>query len=233
MSLVITLGKDIFLPLRSIPVISSGLLNTPTLASIISDPESYCGHDYDTVLTVYSYLPGGEPLQVNHASFAPLQAKSKRESALTSCRHLPAAMMVRRSAALGMFNFLVYVVGGIPPARTIWNETPQLTPADTAFILEGLPTPRLNSAAELRARILAIVNDISHQVAHHGILIDKTAMPGTRGAWSQLIGDIDGKAARSPDTHADHFKALGLRWCRGSRPEQINPIRVALSRPPI
>ena len=233
MSLVITLGKGIFLPLRSLPVVSSGLLNTPSLASMISDPESYCGQDYDTILSVYAYQQGGEPLQVNHTSFAALQTNSRRESALKSCRHLPAGMMVRRSDALGMFNFLVHEVGGFKPAQTIWNEAPQLAPTDMAFILEGLPTPRLNSAIELRARILAIVDEIARQVAPHGISIERTAMPGTRGAWSQLIGEIDVKASRSPATLADHFKMLGLRWRSGSRPEQINPIRVALSKPEI
>lgn len=233
MSFAITLGKDIFLPLRSVPVVSSGLLNTPRLASMISDPESYCDHDHDTILNVYAYRSGGKPLPVHYRSFIPLQTKSQRESALKSCRHLPAGMMVRRSAAVDMFNLLIYEFGSFKPTQTIWNEAPQLAPNDMAFILEGLPRPRLNSAAELQARILAIMDDITRQVAQHGILIDKTAMLGTRGAWSQLIGEIDGTVARSPATHADHFKELSLRWLPGSRPQQINPIRIALSKPPI
>jgi hypothetical protein len=199
---------------------------------MISDPESYCDRDHDAMLSVWAYQPGGEPLQVNHASFARLQAKSKHESALKSCRHLPAGMLVRRSDALSMFNLLVYEIGGFKPTQTIWNETPQLAPIDLAFILDGVPIPRLNSAAELQARILEIVDDITRQVDPHGISIDKTAMPGTRLEWSRLIEEFGG-VIRSPSTLNDHFKALGLRWRPGSRPQQINPIRIALSKTPI
>lgn len=231
MSFVITLGKDTFLPLRALPSVSSGLLNTPRLASMISNPESYCDQNHDTILSVYAYQAGGKPLPVNHASFAALQTKSQRESPLKSCRHLYAGMMVRRSDALAMFNLLVHEVGGFQPAQTVWNEAPQLSPTDRVFILDGLPIFRLNSAATLQARMLEIVEEVTIKVARAGISIDKTAMPGTRGAWSKLMGQIDSSVARSPTTHESHFQKLGLRWCPGSRPKQINPIRIALSMP--
>ena len=233
MTFAITLGNDIFLPLRSIPVVSSGLLSTPRLAKMIADPDSYCDQYHDTVLSVYAYQQGSNPLPVNRASFAALQTKSRRDPALKSCRHLPAGMMVRRCEAMAMFNFLVHEVGGFKPTQTIWNEAPQLDVADMAFILDGLPKPRLNGVAELQARILETVEEVKRRVALQGIVIDNAAMPGTRGAWSQLIGALDSRVSRSPATHNDHFKAMGLRWCPGSRPEQINPIRLALSMGPI
>ena len=231
MSFAITLGKEKFLPLRSLPIVSSGLLNTPMLANMISDPEGYCDHNHDTILSVYAYQLGGKPLPVDHASFAALRRKPKRESALKSCRHLPPGMMIRQSDALAMFNFLVHDIGGFPPAQTVWNDAPQVDDTDMIFILEGLPSPRLNSAAALQARMLEIVDEVTIQVARAGISISKTAMPGTRSAWSELMGQIERSVARSPATHEHHFKKLGLRWRPGSRPEQINPIRIALSMP--
>lgn len=232
MSFAITLGKDVFLPLRSLPIVTSGLLNTPRLANIISDPEKYCDQNHDTILSVYAYKAGGKPLPVNHASFAALQTKSQRESPLRSCRHLPAGMMVRLSDTLAMFNLLVQEVGGFPPAQTVWNEVPQVADTDMTFILEGLPSPRLNSAAKLQGRILEIVEEVKSRVASQGISLDTAAMPGTRKAWSQLMVEIDSTVLRSPATHESHFKKLGLRWRPGSRPEQINPIRIALSKAP-
>lgn len=232
MSLVIALGEHKYLPLRSLPVVSSGLLNTPRLARMISDPDSYCDQHHDTVLSVYAYQPSGMHLPVNHASFATLQSKPKSESALKSCRHQPAGMMVRRNDALSMFSLLVNDIGGFPPEQTVWNESPQLTTSEIAFISEGLPKTRVNGADKVRARMIEIVEEIKRRVAPHGILIDNTAMPGTRSAWSHLISEFGG-VNRSSATHADHFKRLGFRWRPGSRPEQINPVRIALSKPPI
>ena len=238
MNLTITLGAETYLPLRAIPIVTSGLLDTPTLAHMISDPEAYCDDTADTVLSVFAYQPTGKLLPASHLSFASLQSKSKRESPIVTSRHLPEGMLVKHDAVWSMFNAISHSyslirAGLVNPAQTVWNDDPQLSAADRAFTLAGLPIPRLNSAASLRARILDVLLNVEQKVEPVGIIIDRSAMPGTRGAWSQLIGELDERAARSADTHKDHFSHLGLRWRPGSRPEQINPIRIALNLSPI
>lgn len=233
MSLVIKVGGETYLPLRAVPIVTSALLNTPTLAAMISDPESYCNAEHDTILSVYSFRPSGSLIEADYWSFAALRSKSSRESAIDSSRHLAAGMLVQRDKTRQMFDLIVHEVGRAHPGRvkpeqTIWDENPQLPPQALAFIMEGLPKQRLNSAVDLRARILDIVQDVTRLVAPHGITIDTTAMPGTRASWSALITELVPEAARSPATHADHFSALRLTWRSGSRPEQINPIREAL-----
>lgn len=86
----------------------------------------------------------------------------------------------------------------------------------------------MNSAVELRAKMLELIEDIEQQVAREGITFDRSAMPGTKKAWSELLGRLDPTVVRSSATHEEHFHAMGLRWRAGSRPEQLNPIRVAL-----
>lgn len=233
MSLVITLGKEAYLPLRAVPIVTSGILNTPNLAEMISDPDAFCGVIYNPIISVFAYQNRGRPLPVDYQSFSLLRSKSRKESPLKSCRHLPAGMLVRRNAAREAFDLLVQEIaptrpGMIKPAQTIWIEDPPLSADDFAFILEGLPHPRSNSAVELRARMLELLEDVEQQVAREGITFDRSAMPGTKRAWSELLGRLDPTVVRSPATHEEHFRAMGLRWRAGSRPEQLDRIRAAM-----
>lgn len=60
MSLTITLGAGTYFPLRAVPMITSGLLNTPTLADMISNPDGYCDAYHDAsveLITVPALLP--------------------------------------------------------------------------------------------------------------------------------------------------------------------------------
>lgn len=238
MSLVIKLGGETYFPLRAVPLITSGLLNTPTLAHMISDPEAYYDQQHETILSVYAIKKGGVLLPVDHLSFAALRSKPAKESAIRSSRHLPAGMLVRQTDVQAMFKFVVSEVGGnfpgrIKPEQTVWDENPQLSTTELAFTLEGLSKPRMNSAVNLQARILEIIHDIQRRVAPSDIHIDLTCMPATRKAWSQLIAEIEPSVSRSLSTHQDHFKAMGFRWPRGTRSKQINPIRTALELPNI
>lgn len=234
MSLAIRLGATAYLPLRAVPIITSGLLDTPTLAHMICDPDAYCDNDHDTVLSVYSYRDGGKVLPVDRWSFSTLVSKtSKKKSPLETCRDLPAGMLVRAGDARQMFDLVVSEVGRahpgrIKPAQTVWNDDPLLAAADRECIFDGLPAPRQNSVEHLKASILKIVEAAEFHGAQNGCPIDRMAMPGTRGAWTDLICEIDSSAARSKATHETHFRELDLRWRPGSRPEQINPIRRAM-----
>lgn len=238
MSVAISLGAETYLPLRAVPIITSGLLNTPTLADMISNPDGYCDSEHDTILGVYKFRASASPIPVHYLSFAALRSKSSRESPIVSSRHLPAGMLVRRSAVRDLFDLVVNEVGRaqpgrIKPAQTIWDEDPQLSASDYAFTFEGLSRPRMNSATQLRANILQVITDVEYRIGKSGIQIDRTKMPGTREAWSQLIWELDARLIRSPDTYKDHFKIMGIRWMAGSRRAQINPIRTALNLPAI
>ena len=233
MNLTLHLGAETYVPLRAIPIITSGLFDTPAIADMIADPESYCDAEHDTILQPYAYQPNGQLLQVPHVAFSNLRSKRKSKTAIASSKHLPAGMLVSKHDLQNMFNMMVLATslvrsGRIRPEQTVWNEDPPLSSADFAFVMENLPKPRLNSAADLQARIEHVIQVIAYRVKHAGIHIEKADMPGTRGAWSQLIGEFDQTVARKVATHQDHFRLLGYRWRSGNRPRQINPVREAL-----
>jgi len=89
MSLVIKVGGNTYLPLRAVPIVTSTLLNTPTLAAMISDPGSYCDAEHDTILSVYAFRPSGSLIAVDYGPFATLRSKPSRESAIDSSLSAP------------------------------------------------------------------------------------------------------------------------------------------------
>jgi hypothetical protein len=236
MSLLIQISGEDYLPLRAVPVVTGGLLNAPTIADLIYDPETYCDSQYGEILSASEYAPLAGLTPVHHERFLARRQLQAAATPLLDALMLPAGMVVRLKATREKFDLIQDQIiprrqNDLWPTSPVWRIAPALCRADIEMLWAGLPLPRSNSAATLRATILVAMEQIERAMTSQGLQFDRDRMVGTRSEWATLIWLLEPSTCRAQATMNDHFEALGFRWCRGARAAGIDPVRVAMGLP--
>jgi len=198
-----------YLPIRTLPLVSSGVLDTETVIDMVCDPEGFCDALNDTILRPYVLASGS-------LSYVPLNSFKR----VVSKGNLPAGVVVQERSARAMFNLCIAEGINSAAARAgaiqTWNLDVFLPLRDRKYVFDGLPKPRKNSTASALADIAFGVQQICRLCTNAGMPIDPQQMPGTALTWHHYISEL-GCLQRplAATTFKDHMKQLGYRWPQG------------------
>jgi len=203
-------GKE-YLPLRSLPFVSSNVLDPSTVIDMILHPEKYCDAEYDSILT---------PIYFDQWSLANVTMPSFRASSASGV--LPPGVLVREKPARNMFNLCSNEGINLPAIDgkkvQTWNVDTHLPYQLREFVYEDLPQPRKNFRSSMIADIKAGVQQISRICEDRGMTIDHTHLPGTSLIWHHYMIAYRCMGRHiSCVTFKDHMKELGFRWGQGRR----------------
>lgn len=226
MTLVITINGAPYLPLRALPHVSSGLLDESTVIHMISDPEGFCDHQYDQILSPMICRPDGRLLPVSSQGFAALRTPFGRKPRLIAAT-LPPGMLVRLDAAKEKFNLIVNEImpkarSQFSPRQAVWDVSPPLTVEERRHIFEDLPPSRSNSVPALLAQLRQAYERIKSHCAEKGVTLDDMALPGNSRDWTPIVHKLAPLSRyRSNAVLKEHLKTSGLRWHQGRQPAVV------------
>lgn len=229
MSLVISIEGQEYLPIRSIPAVTSQVIDQRLLASMIGNYEHWIDGDYREIVTAFLMTVGGKLLPLNHSAFA----AAARASLLDDTSQIaPSGCVVPKVAVKEKFDIHVYQIWHRFPSSArpgaIWNEDPVLTPAEKTKIFDGLAIPRSNGRHQVPEQLELTMRSVEAQLLMKQVVIDRRQLPGQKAAWMEILQKRAPAAIRSESVFKDYLHELGLRWRQGARQSEIEPILLAL-----
>lgn len=207
MSIALVIRGTKYLPARSLPYVSSNILDAETVIDMVLHADQFCDASNDTVLTPLKYDQGTISIAIKQ-SF----------KAVTVGGQLPSGLMFKESSARNMFYLCcehgINLGDGTQNAVHSWNLNAELSSSQRKHVFEHLPQPRINSKESTRADILAGFKHISKICEGNGFLIDPECLPCTSKVWHKFMAALgcERVSKLSSATFKDHMKALGLRW---------------------
>lgn len=224
-----------YLPLRAVPLVTSGVLGGTDMAKMIVDYESYHHPDYPAVITpLIIGRPYERLLPVERSGFVGLAYSKSNTTTERLDGRLPPGILVSKEAVRDKFDMVVDVVwrnrAERPKANTIvWHENPVLSAEDWRFVLEGFALPRKNSRAATMESLRFAFGKVVQTLAAAEICIDEHRMPGVKADWIKILKNrIPSLETRSHSTWKDDFKDIGLKWIKGRNPVGIAAVLDAL-----
>ena len=228
MSLVRTIRGQHYLPLRAVPVITSGVLSADVLAAMISSPDDYCDADNGEVISPCRQKLDGSLLVVNAQMFKQLAdaGPSTGLPHLYRGEKLPAGLLVALTAVREKYEIVVGVESRCPHVRTpptvAFDLNPEVSASERAVLLEGLPPVRTNSAAALGNDITAAVDHLVTLCAQNGLAIDKACLPGNSKHLQKIVSRVVPRAGEVENsTFKDHCHRVGVGWRQGVEVDKL------------
>ena len=229
---VIIQGRE-HLSLAAVPYVTDGFLSEGDVVHMLADPEVYCDHEHDTVLTAQKLTSSGRleiPPRAVFKQWAAPVAGSKHsipdDEAMT--------IVVPADSLKAIFNFVVEemaAVGGLSGAPT-WDVAPPLPPAVERSILDLRKqtqrrlTYRKNSKRAKLDRFRTAVDELEKRAGQQGVPFDRDCLPIQRRELYAALCKIDGRLkSTSFGTFDDYYASnLGIRLRLGAKREEGRPL---------
>ena len=224
-----SINGEEYLPIRSVPAVTSDVIDQRLLASMIGNYENWVGDGYQEVISAFSLRQDGKLLPLSHGLFA---AATNAHRSSGSLQIAPAGCVVRKRAVKEKYDIFVCEIWPRSPASikldAVWNEDPTLTSIERARIFEGLVLPRSNSRAQVLELLERTMISVEARLLLKGIAIDRSGMLGQKVDWISILQELAPTATRSKPVFEDYLHDLGLRWRQGAARREIYPILKAL-----
>ena len=228
MSLVRTIHGQRYLPLRAVPVITSGVLSADVLAAMIARPDNYCDADHDQVISPCRRKQDGSLLTVHHLGFDhwPTSRRSTGTCQLYGGEHLPPGLLVKLAAVQEKYELVVAAASRRVSARrwptAAFDLNPEVSATDLLTLLEGLAPIRTNSAAALADGIASAVHQLVRLCAQNGLAVDRACLPGNSKHLQRIVSRLVPRAGEvATATFKDHCHRLGIGWRQGLEQDKL------------